>query len=210
VILISARASEAWDSRSVLRLAILALVLAPAIARADEPTDDGGANSGEHAPIENRVNVRLGKSSIDTDGRPSICVDVRVWWKFSVETCGTGQAIIHDDPGQEMMHVRANYMIAGRSLWKGTLNARGGLGFAELQVGPDDPGFSFGHAAKNGNSTAGPEAAFSAQWLLPLYKKIDFVMTATAGLAYFAGAPELSATKTEVQGFASLEAGIGW
>ena len=205
-----ARVEEAWDSRPVLRIVVLAAALAPAIAHADEPADDGAATPSEHAPITNRVNVRLGKSSSDTDGRPSICVDVRVFWRFGVETCGTGQGIIHEDPGQEMMHVRANYTIADRSLWKGTLNARGGVGFAELQIGPDDPGFAFGHAATNGNSTAGPEAAFSAQWLLPLYKKIDFVMTATAGLAYFTGAPELSITKTELQGFASLEAGIGW
>lgn len=202
--------------RTALALVVptaLATVLASPLAHADEPTgftDDGSATPGEHAPIENRVNVRLGKSSADTDGRPSICVDVRVYWRFGVETCGTGQAIIHNDPGQEMMHIRANYTIADRSLWKGTLNARGGIGFAELQIGPDDPGFSFNHAATNGNSTAGPEAAFSAQWLLPLYKKIDFVMTATAGVAYFAGAPDLSASKTEMQGFASLEAGIGW
>jgi hypothetical protein len=194
----------------VLRIALLAVLLAPALAHADDGVDDGGATPSEHAPIENRVNVRFGKSSIDTDGRPSICVDVRVFWRFGVETCGTGQAIIHNDPGQEMMHLRANYTIAGRSLWKGTLNARGGVGFAELQIGPDDPGFSFNHAASNGNSTAGPEGALSAQWLLPLYKKVDFVMTATAGLAYFTGAPELSSAKTELQGFASLEAGIGW
>lgn len=205
-----ARDEKAWDSASVLRIVVLALALAPAVAFADEPADDGAATPGQGPQVENRVNVRLGKSSADTDGRPSICVDVRVYWRFGIETCGTGQAIIHNDPGQEMMHLRANYTFADRSLWKGTLNARGGIGFAELQIGPDDPGFVFGRPAHNGNSTAGPEAAFSAQWLLPLYKKIDFVMTATAGLAYFAGAPELSTSKTELQGFASLEAGIGW
>jgi hypothetical protein len=201
---------QAWDSASVLRTAVLAVALAPTIALAEEPVDGGAGTPGEHAPITNRVNVRVGKSSADLGGRPSICVDVRVWWKLSVETCGTGQSIIHNDPGQEIMHLRANYSIAQRSLWKGTLHARGGLGFAELQIGADDPGFVFGRPSSNGNSTAGPEAAFSAQWLLPLYKKIDFVMTATAGLAYFAGAPELSTSKTELQGFASLEAGIGW
>lgn len=205
-----ARGERAWDSRAVVRNVVLVLAVATSVAYADEPVDDGAATSGQRPAVENRVNVRLGKSSADTDGRPSICVDVRVYWRFGIETCGTGQAIIHNDPGQEMMHLRANYTIADRSLWKGTLNARGGIGFAELQIGPDDPGFVFGRPASNGNSTAGPEAAFSAQWLLPLYKKIDFVMTATAGLAYFAGAPELSTSKTELQGFASLEAGIGW
>ena len=198
----------------MLRTAVSAAILVAFVpsARADsvEPTDGGAADPSDHAPIENRINVRIGRSSIDTDGRPSLCVDVRVVWKFSVETCGTGQAIIHNDPGQEMMHVRANYSIADTSLWKGTLHARGGLGFAEMQIGVDDPGFVFGGASSNGNSVAGPEAAVSAQWLLPLYKQVDFVVTATAGMAYFDGAQELSTAKSEVQGFASLEAGIGW
>lgn len=130
--------------------------------------------------------------------------------RFGVETCGTGQAVLHDDPGNEMMHVRATYAFADRSLWKGTLLARGGLGFAEMQVGVDHPGFRFGSPDADRGSVAGPEASLSAQWLAPLYKGVDFVVTGTAGLAYFAGADELATTKSDVQGFASIEAGIGW
>lgn len=186
------------------------LVWAPVMASA-EPTDDGDSgDSGDHAPIENRVNVRFGKSSADTDGRPSVCLDVRVYWRFSVESCGTGQAIIHNDSGQEMMHVRANYSFTDFSLWKGTLHTRGGLGFAEMQVGKDNPGFQFGSPDDDRGSVAGPEAALSAQWLAPLYNKLDFVVTGTVGVAYFAGADELATTKSDVQGFASIEAGIGW
>lgn len=107
-------------------------------------------------------------------------------------------------------HFRVNYSILDRSLWKGTLHARGGIGFAELQLGKDNPGFNFGGPDADRGSVAGPEAALSAQWLLPMYKKLDFVVTGTAGLAYFTGAPQLATSKSELQSFVSVEAGVGW
>lgn len=175
-----------------------------------QPADDGGKDPSDHKPIENRVNFRFGKASSDLDGRPSVCLDVRIVGGFSVESCGTGQGIIHNDEGQEMMHVRANYSIVDTSVWKGTLHWRGGLGFSELQIGKDNPGFQFGSPDADKGSVAGPEVATSAQWLAPLYKDLDFVLTGTVGLAYFAGADELATTKSDLQGFASIEAGIGW
>lgn len=185
-------------------------VLVCPVAWAGEPIDGGASDPSDHPPIVNRVNVRVGTASTDQNGRPTICLDVRVVGRFGVETCGTGQAVLHDEPGAEMAHFRAIYSIADRSLWKGTLHARGGLGFAEMQIGIDHPGFQFGSPDEDRGSVAGPEASFSAQWLLPLYKDLDFVVTGTAGLAYFAGANELATTKSELQGFASIEAGIGW
>lgn len=194
----------------VNRCALALVLVVPALARADEPVDQGSADPGDHPPIVNRINLRVGNASTDTNGRPTICLDVRVYGRFGVESCGTGQAILHNDPGNEMAHFRATYSIADRSLWKGTLHARGGLGFAEMQVGVDHPGFNFGSPDADRGSVAGPEASLSAQWLLPLYKGFDFVVTGTAGLAYFARADELATTKSDVQGFASIEAGIGW
>ena len=43
-----------------------------------------------------------------------------------------------------------------------------------------------------------------------MYKKLDFVVTGTAGLAYFTGAPALATSKSELQSFVSVEAGVGW
>lgn len=193
-------------SRSVIAV----LVLAPALAQADEPIDSGNASSGDHAPVVNRINLRVGRATADLNGRPTICMDVKIALGFDIEACGTGAQLIHDDYGQEMSHYRVNYAVANRSLWKGTLYARGGLGFAEMQVGKDNPGFVFGEPDQDRGSVSGPEAAVSAQWLLPLYKGLDFVVTGTAGMAYFAHADKLATTKSDVQGFASIEAGIGW
>ena len=193
-----------------MALGFLALAALPAHAQ-PQPADDGGrGDPGDHPPVTNRINVRVGMASSDTDGRPSGCLDVRIIGGFSIESCGTGQAIIHDDAGQEMMHVRANYAFAHTNLGKGTLYVRGGLGFAEMQIGKDNPGFQFGSPDEDRGSVAGAEAALSAQWLVPLYKELDFVVTGTAGMAYFAGADELATTKSDVQGFASIEAGLGW
>lgn len=186
------------------------VALAPP-ARADERTDDGtSGDPSDHPPIKNRLNFRVGFASSDQNGHPTICLDVNVAFGFGIESCGTGAQVLHDDPGQEMSHYRINYTMVERSLWKGTLHARGGLGFSEMQVGKDDPGFVFGGTNKDKSSTSGPEAALSAQWLLPMYKGLDFVVTGTAGLAYFAHAEDLATTKSDVQGFASIEAGIGW
>ncbi|MBL9016119.1 MAG: hypothetical protein JNL83_18170 [Myxococcales bacterium] len=194
-----------------LAAAFVALTSLVSTAYADEPADDGaGADPWDHPPIKNRLNFRVGFASSDLNGKPTLCLDITVAFGFGVETCGTGAQVLHDDPGQEMSHYRINYTVLEKNLWKGTLHARGGLGFSEMQVGYDDPGFVFGGTNRDRGSTAGPEAALSARWLLPMYKGFDFVVTGTAGLAYFAHASDLSVTKSDVQGFASIEAGIGW
>ncbi len=191
-------------------IVLTAVLMIPASAWAEDPVDGGAVDPSDHAPITNRINLRVGGASTDTTGYPTICMDVRIAFRIGVEACGTGQALLHDEPGNEMAHFRVNYSILDRSLWKGTLHARAGVGFAELQLGKDNPGFNFGAPDADRGSVAGPEAALSAQWLLPMYKKLDFVVTGTAGLAYFAGAPELATSKSELQSFVSVEAGVGW
>lgn len=186
-----------------------AVVSAPLVASA-EPADGGPTDPSDHPPIKNRFNLRIGGASTDDTGFPTICLDVAIARGFGVESCGTGQAILHNEPGNEMAHFRVHYSLLSGSLWKGTLHARGGLGFAEMQVGIDNPGFQFGSPDQDRGSVAGPEASFSAQWLAPLYKGVDFVVTGTAGLAYFARANELVTSRSDVQGFASIEAGLGW
>ncbi|MGE0549086.1 MAG: hypothetical protein AB7R00_18585 [Kofleriaceae bacterium] len=190
---------------------LLLVMVAPISAWADEfDRDDGSDGGAARAAVVNRVNLRAGAASTDTTGRPTICVDVRVVWKIGIEGCGTGQGVIHDEAGIEMAHFRATYSLLERPLWKGTGVLRGGLGFAEMQVGVDHPGFQFGSPDADRGSVAGPEASLSAQMLLPLHRGLDFVMTGTAGLAYFSGADELIRTKSDLQPFVSLEAGVGW
>lgn len=201
--------------RSVTPAVLLVLALvAPAFADpepGDDRTDAGPASTEPVTPAKNRINLRLGAASTDSTGRPTICVDVSLVAGFAVETCGTGQGVIHDQAGTEMAHFRATYSILERATAKGTGRLRGGLGFAELQVGVDRPGFKFGapDAAERG-SVAGPEASLQGQWLMPLGAGVEAIASVTAGVALFAQADQLVIPQSNVQPFVAFEVGLGW
>lgn len=176
---------------------------------ADESAEPG-AGERSSAPIENRLSLRIGGASTDTVGRPTICADVRVIATWSVEACGTGAQLLHDEPGREMSHYRVNWGFLEGEMPRGRGLLRGGVGFAELQVGEDEAGFEFGSPSGKRGSVAGPEASLSAQWMLPLAADFELVANATAGAAVFRNADQLVEPERAVQAFVSLELGIGW
>ena len=193
-----------------MRWLALLILLGAGVARADdsESTEPGASAA---RPTPNRVNLRLGNATSDSTGRPVICVDVRLWRGLGVESCGTGQGVIHDEPGEEMAHFRATWSVFERAFTAGTARVRGGVGWAELQVGVDHPGFHFGEPdQKERGSVAGPEAAVQGQMLIPLGKGIEAVASVTAGLAIFQHADELITPQSNTQPFASVEIGLGW
>lgn len=185
-------------------------MIVPVAALADEPTIDDGSDRSPHERVNNRVNLRAGVASTDTNGKPTICVDVRLVSNLGLETCGTGGGVLHDAEGTDMAHFRATYGFLHRPVGKMTAQLRGGLGFAELQVGLDRPGFAFGGPDRDRGAVAGPEASVSGQLLAPVVSGIDFVLTGTAGVAVFRRADELVVPKGNVQPFISIEAGFGW
>ncbi|HSK00158.1 MAG TPA: hypothetical protein VK932_02910, partial [Kofleriaceae bacterium] len=190
--------------------ALAAAALGAGPARADGESAAPGA--GERAtPASNRINLRFGGASTDTTGRPTICLDVRIVAGLGVESCGTGQAIIHNEPGREMAHFRATWTLLERHTDRGTGKLRAGAGFAELQVDVDRPGFRFGSPdPTDRGSVAGPEAVVQGQWLVPLARGVEAVASLTAGAAAFAGADELVVPQRAVQPFVALELGLGW
>lgn len=145
----------------------------PRDARADESVEPG---TRAVSPTANRINLRLGGATTDDTGRPTICLDVRVFAGLNLESCGTGQAIIHNEPGREMAHFRGTWTFLERVTPRGVGKLRAGGGFAELQVGVDHPGFSFGEPDRiDRGSVAGPEAVVQAQWLVPLASGVEAV-----------------------------------
>jgi hypothetical protein len=155
--------------------ALAALALAAGPARADGESIEAGAGE-RAAPVTNRINLRVGAATTDRNGRPTICLDVRIFAGFGVESCGTGQAVLHDDPGREMAHFRGTWTLLTRHTDHGTGKLRAGAGFAELQVGADHPGFRFGSPdPADRGSISGPEAAVSGQWLIPLAGGVEAV-----------------------------------
>ena len=193
--------------------AVVALLvpLGPALAHADEPTETEPGTTNAGAPTPNRINLRLGNATSDSTGRPVICVDVRIWAGLGVESCGTGQGVIHDQPGTELAHFRGTFAFLSKRTSTGTAKLRGGIGFAELQVGVDHPGFHFGEPdSVERGSVAGPEAVVQAQYLVPLGKGIEAIASLTAGVAVFANADKLVAPQSNTQPFVSGEIGFGW
>ncbi|MCX5741009.1 MAG: hypothetical protein NT062_00760 [Proteobacteria bacterium] len=185
------------------------LIATPAFA---QPAEDG-VDPSSPAPIvaKNRVNLRIGGASTDETSRPTVCVDVSIVLGFAVESCGTGQGLWHHDEGTEMAHFRATYAFLERATAQGTGRLRGGLGFAELQVGVDQLGFHFGSPdPADRGSVAGPEASLQGQWLVPLGKGVEAIASLTAGVAMFSKANELVIPKSNVQPFVSVEVGVGW
>lgn len=190
--------------------ALAALALAAGPARADREAAEPGAGA-RATPATNRINLRVGSATSDSNGRPTICLDVRVFGAFGVESCGTGQAILHDEAGREMAHFRATWTVLTRHTDRGTGKLRAGAGFAELQVGVDHPGFRFGSPDEvDRGAVAGPEAIVQGQWLVPLARGVEAVASLTAGVAAFAKADELVLPQRAVQPFVSFELGLGW
>lgn len=190
-------------------LPVLLLLASPVHAGPSEALEPGTHDGG--APTSNRLNLRVGGATTDSTGNPTICLDVRVWSALSIESCGTGQAIIHNDPGTEMAHFRATWTVFEGATTTGTGKLRAGAGFAELQVGVDHPGFSFGEPDRvDRGSVAGPEAVLQAQYLVPLGAGVEAVASATGGVAVFAQADKLIVPKDSVQPFIAFEIGVGW
>lgn len=192
----------------MIRRALLTSLLVASVAHADGEALEPGASTATSSP--NRVNLRLGSATSDSTGRPVICLDVRVWKGLGVEGCGTGQGVIHDQTGTELAHFRATYSLLERTTPTGTGRIRGGLGFAELQVGVDRAGFNFNNPDVERGSVAGPEASVQGQWLVPLGAGVEAVASATVGVAAFANADKLVTPQSNVQPFASFEVGVGW
>lgn len=178
-------------------------------AHAEEAAEPGGGGASSR-PIETRLALRVGGASTDTVGRPTICADVRVVSTWSVEACGTGAQLLHNEPGREMSHYRVNWGFLEGAMPRGRGRVRAGAGFAELQVGEDEAGFDFGAPSGKRGSVSGPEASMSAQWVVPVLGDFEMVANATAGAAWFRDADQLVEPQNAVQAFVSFELGIGW
>ena len=165
----------------------------------------------EDGAIRNHINLRGGAGSAGESGRPVICMQISATSRLSVESCGTGSGFLHDDPSPEIAHFRLKWATHQWDIPNGRIDLQAGLGFAELQMGEDVPGFSFGGPdGADYASTAGPEASLSLQWLYPLEMGIELIGDATFGAAWFNYAPELIIPREKFAPFGEISAGVGW
>jgi len=161
-----------------------------------------------HAP-RNFVNLRLGAAS-SSPNHPAICLEVSPIELLSVEACGTGSGFLHRDLDPEIAHFRANVKLMSWQTVIGYLQPRVGLGFAELQVGEDTPGFDFASTGPTGAATSGPEVGLSMRCLTPLVVGIELVTELNLSAAVFAHAPQLIRPQAVVQPTFSISLGFGF
>lgn len=160
--------------------------------------------------LEQVVNFRGGVSTANEGSRPTMCLEVIPWGPLSMEACGTGAGILHSEPGAEMAHFRAKWTAVHWKLQSSNLKIQPALGFAELQLTADNPGFNFGRPDEGAIELAGPEASMSFQWQTPLFAGMELVGDLNMGLGWFQFAPKLAEPQSQLQPFIDLTVGLGW
>lgn len=201
-----------------MRFARVSLVIALALCAAATAHADPGSESDRGEPAAdgdgdrgatNYVNLRVGDSSLNTD-YAVICIEGKPWSVLTIESCGTGAGLFRELRGTDVAHFRAKWQVLSRPLAHGRVSARIGLGFAELEIADDEPGFRFGGVNDDSVETAGPEASASIQYLAPLGSGVEAIVNVTAGMAWLPHAPDLPDPQGEYLPFVGLEVGAGW
>lgn len=196
--------------RPPLRLSLALLApfasLAPTLAQ-----DDSGALEAEEAAASRTfVNARVGAASSNENGRPEVCVEGAPLAVLSVEACGTGAQVWHDDPAPEMAHFRVKGRFLSLALPRLFLQGFAGAGFAELSVGRDQPGFKFNGVTDGLVSTAGPELTLTARALVPMGQGFELISDLNFAGAYLPNADDLITPRSRFQPTLALSIGLGF
>ncbi|OGQ25486.1 MAG: hypothetical protein A2138_07025, partial [Deltaproteobacteria bacterium RBG_16_71_12] len=117
---------------------------------------------------------------------------------------------LHGQDAPEIAHFRGRWRVTSVATDLGYLEPALSAGFAELQVGPDAPGFYFFDTGPAGVEAAGPELGASLGWALPLGLGLEAVAELSLSVAHFAQAPRLVEPLDPFQPSVGLTAGIGW
>ncbi len=158
-----------------------------------------------------RAAVRVGANQ-DTDGsRQEICIGLAPSARWSLESCGTGAGFFGPaSSGPDLAHFRLRYQAWSRSAGAGWLLADFQAGFAELEIGDDDPGFHFTSAGPRGLETAGPSAGASLRWTQPLQNALYVFGEINGNLVYFHHAAQLIQPQSPWHPSLSLSLGLGF
>jgi hypothetical protein len=158
--------------------------------------------------LKNYINFRGGAAS--SSRRPEICVEGGPGSWITLEACGTGSGFLHHDPTPEIGHFRTNIPIYQHRISSFDFRPRVGLGFAEIQIGEDDPGFRFGDVGPRRIETAGPEISGSLETFYPVAAGVEFVGTLNLGLIWAPHASDLATPLPAWLPTVSFTVGIGF
>lgn len=189
----------------------LLLLLPTPLGGQDFAIGDAVATSGDQQP-QNYINFRAGVGSNSSASHPIMCLELAAPAVFALEACGSGRGFLYNQPGRELSHFHSKWKIKHFRVERQWLIPELALGFAELEVGHDRPGFRFSRNNLNAQKTsaAGPELATSLKWLQVLPKNFEVLGTLAGGLAWIPAAPVLISTPSMWQPFVGLSLGFGW
>lgn len=170
---------------------------------------DSVVTFGEEPP-RNYTNLRIGAATSDPEGHPSLCLEASPLSFLSLEGCGTGSGMLHHSTASELAHFRTKWRLARVKTGRGWFLPHLGVGFAELQVGDDDPGFDFEGSGREGRETAGGEAGLGLKYLVAMPRGTEFIAEAGVSAAYLPHAPDLARPADPWQVTASFTAGFGF
>lgn len=156
------------------------------------------------------VSFRVGAAPGAVGALPYMCLEVAVGGGLSLEGCGTGAGFLGPAAGLDVAHFRGKIEIGGVHTALGWLVPVLHAGFAELEIGEDEPGFDFGGAGALGTETAGPEAGAALKLVRPLDGGAELIIELNVNLMWFPGAGELLVPQPALQPEATLTVGVGW
>ena len=165
-----------------------------------------------------RANLRAGVSLASVTPSPSlsqapslqICGELRLWSKLSVEGCGNGLGVFQNTTLSDIAHFRAKWSLWQKSAGSAVFASGIGVGFTELQRGPDKPGFLFGSAAEDQTEAAGPELSASFSSRQQISKDVYMLIDLSAGLSHIPGAPIVMGSESPTMLFTAATVGIGF
>ncbi|MBZ4414869.1 hypothetical protein [Myxococcus sp. RHSTA-1-4] len=196
---------------SALASVLAVLALAPTASRAEEAVGEARATSEVPFTTRNFGNLRVGGSTANGNGRPELCLELSPVSFLSLEGCGTGSGLLHGDPEPEVAHFRTKLRLVSfdKEGW-GTLQPFLAAGFAEAQVGRDDPGFQFTGTDARRVATTGPEMGLGLRFLRPLASGFELVGDLNLGMAWLPYGPDLVEPVDTWLPSASLSFGVGF
>ncbi|WP_373049606.1 hypothetical protein [Vulgatibacter sp.] len=194
-----------------MRRAGPAMLLLLPFAAGAEPSVSKSMEPEERAPeVRNWGNLRIGGAVGGGDGRPEICGEFAPLDFLSIEGCGSGAGILHDEAVNEASHYRVKLRLLRFDAGPLLLEPVVGVGMIELQVGKDDVGFRFEDVGPRGVETAGVEAMGGLRALFPVGAGFELVGELALGVGYTPEAPQLVLPQPEMPVFGAMTVGLGF
>lgn len=156
--------------------------------------------------------LRIGVDRVDELEHPFLCGEGSPLPWLSLEACGNGAGLLHQDEGVDFAHFRTKARVLGAASGRGTLDWLVGAGFAEIQRTADAPGFRFGRPKTSDPiEAAGPEVSMSLKGRYFADPGARAYVTAdlNVGAAAIPGAPQVVGTGPVVP-FAAFTVGLGF